>query len=316
MPCVRTGAAVTLHGEHRSGRADRFGQGDGEQPGACVQVHDRRPGAVAGSGHDRLEERRRGAGVDLPEDAVRNPVGAGADGGVHRARRPADLPADDQAGPEVGQPQGRPAARGHRNDGLGRVGPRGHLELGGAGPQMRQGAGGVDAGTGDGAVVDVLEPVRAVAPEAHRTPAVHRQAHPAAPAEPVLVTGNRLDLHLDLAVQSGQALQLLGDAKGLEAPLGPQLHVLEVAPAAASGSAVRARGRNAVRGGGQDLDGVRSHVGGRFAGDLGPHALAGQGVADEHDLAVGRPPDAPAPGGNGSHLELHEGRGLGARHGR
>ena len=151
-------------------------------------------------------------------------------------------------------------------------------------------------------------------PEAHGAAAVDRHADPRAPAQPVHVAGHRLDLDFDL--QAGQARQLFGDPEGLEPPLGREVDVLEVAAAAASGPGVRAGRRDAVGGGGQDLDGVRPQVGGRFRGDPGPHPLAGEGMADEHDLAVGRPGHAPAAGGDGPHFELQEGRGLGGCHGR
>ena len=41
-------------------------------------------------------------------------------------------------------------------------------------------------------------------------------------------------------------------------------------------------------------------------GDLGPDPLAGQAVADEDHLAVGRPGHAATAGGDGAHLELQE----------
>ncbi len=109
---------------------------------------------------------------------------------------------------------------------------------------------------------------------------------------------------------------MLGDAERLQASLGPDLDVLEVAAAAATGAGVRAGGIDAVGGGTQDLDGVRPQVGGGAGGDLGPHPLAGQAVADEDHLAVGRPGHAAPAGGDGTHLELQEVRDLGGRHGR
>ena len=133
------------------------------------------------------------------------------------------------------------------------------LQLGGAGPQDLEGAGGGDGRAGDGAFVDVLHAVGAVAPEPHGAPAVHGDAHPGAVAETSAVPGNRL--HLDAPVQPRQALQLLGDAEGLQPALGPDLHVLEVAAAAATGTGVRAGGLDPVGRRAQDLDGVRPQVG-------------------------------------------------------
>ena len=182
------------------------------------------------------------------------------------------------------------------------------------GHRTRERAGGGDRRAGDGALVDVLEPVRAVAAEPDRATAVDGGAHPAAPAQPVGVTGDRL--HLDRPLQPRQALQLLGDAERLQAPLRPELHVLEVAATASARPGVRARRLHAVGGGGQDLDRVGPQVGGRAGRHLGPDPLPGQAVADEDHLPVGGPRHAAPAGGDGAHLELEEGLDLGAGHGR
>ena len=160
------------------------------------------------------------------------------------------------------------------------------------------------AAAGDGALLDVLEPVRAMAPEPHGAAAVHRHPHPTAPAQPGGVSGNRL--HLDGPLQAGQPLQLLGDAEGLQPALRPDVHVLEVAPAAPPRPGVRAGGLHAVGGGGQDFDGVRPQVGGGAGRDPRPHPLARKAVADEDHLAVGCPAHAAPAGGDGAHLELQE----------
>ena len=81
--------------------------GDGEQAGTGVEVHDRGTRAGPGQVEDSGEQRRRGAGVDLPEDPGRNPVGAAAHDGMHGRGRAADLPADHDAGAEVGQARRR-----------------------------------------------------------------------------------------------------------------------------------------------------------------------------------------------------------------
>ncbi len=314
VPGVGAGAPIPLHGEDRPRRAHRVGQRNGEQAGAGVEVHHRCPVAVARQGQDGREQRGGGARVHLPEHAVRNAVGAATDGGVHGAGRPPDLPSDHQSGAEVGQAGRRLPARRHRDHRLARLGPRHHLELGGAGPQDRQGAGGGDARAGDGALGDVLEPMGAVAPETHGAAAVHRDAHPAAPTQAGGVTGNRL--HLDGPLQSRQALQLFRNAEGLQAALCPEVHVLEVAAATAPGPGVRARGLDAVGGGGQDLDGVGPQVGGGVGRHPGPDPLAGEAVPDEDHLAVGGPGHAAPAGRDGAHLELQEARILGGRHGR
>ena len=84
------------------------------------------------------------------------------------------------------------------------------------------------------------------------------------------------------------------------------VHVLEVAAAAAPGSGVGARSRDPVGGRGQDLDGVRPQIGGGGRRDAGPDPLARKAVADEDHLAVGRPADAAATGGDGTDLQLEQ----------
>ena len=171
-----------------------------------------------------------------------------------------------------------------------------------------------DRRAGDGALVDVLEPVGAVPAEAHRTAAVHRDAHPAAPAQPGGVAGHRLDL--DGPLEPGQALQLLRDPERLQASLRGDVHVLEVAAAAAPGPGVRAGRVDAVGRAGQDLDGIGPQEGGRAGGHPGPDALAGEAVADEDHPAVGVVGHAPPAGRDGAHLELQEVRIFGGHHGR
>ena len=144
----------------------------------------------------------------------------------------------------------------------------------------------------------------AVPPEADRAVPVYGEAHPAAPAEPVAVTGHRLDL--DGAVDSRQPRQLLRDAEGLEPALRAELDVLEVAAPTSAGTGVRARGDDAVGRGGQDLDGVGPQVGGRPGGHAGPDPLAGEAVPDEDDSAVRSPRHAAATGGDGPGVELQQ----------
>jgi len=85
-----------------------------------------------------------------------------------------------------------------------------------------------------------------VAVEADHTVAVHPETEPGAPPQPVGVARHRL--HLDAALDSCKLAQELGDAGFLQAPLGPELHVLEVAAATAAGSGV-GTGRRHTRSG-------------------------------------------------------------------
>ncbi len=161
----------------------------------------------------------------------------------------------------------------------------------------------------DRATVEVLEPVGAVLVEPDGSVAVDREAHPGAPAQTLEAPGDRL--HLDGALDPGQLTQELGDAGGLQAPLGGELHVLEVAAAAPARAGVGARSRHPVRGRPQDLDGVSAPVRAGLRGDPRHHPLAGQRVPDEDDLAVGGPGHAPAAPGDGADLELELSLALG-----
>ena len=116
------------------------------------------------------------------------------------------------------------------------------------------------------------------------------------------VPGDRL--HLDRALHAGDPLELLGHAEGLEAALRRELHVLEVAAAAAARPGVWARWGNPVGRGLQDVHGVGPQVRGGGGRDPGHHHLAREGVAHEDDPSVGCPGDAAAAGGDGADLEL------------
>ena len=150
--------------------------------------------------------------------------------------------------------------------------------------------------------MDVLHAVGAVAPEPHGAPAVDSDPYSSAVGQTFAVPRNRF--HLDTQLEPGQAVQLLRDAEGLEPALCPDLHVLEVAAAAAAGTGVRAGGHHTVGRRAQDLDGVRSQIGRGRGRDLRPDSLAGQAVAHEDHLAVWSPAHAAPACGDGAHLQL------------
>ena len=144
---------------------------------------------------------------------------------------------------------------------------------------------------GDRAVADREHLVAAVRPQAR--PPVVGDGHPH-PGAPVQGPAGQL-LDGDLALDPGQAGELLGDDDRLEVALQGRLGVLPVAAAAAAGSRPRAGRLDALR----RRDEHRDRVGAaeRAAGVLGdrrPHPLAGQRVAHEdHAPLVAR--DAVAP---------------------
>ena len=123
-------------------------------------------------------------------------------------------------------------------------------------------------------------------------------------SQPADVPLDGLDLHR--ALQAGDPRQLLGHPERLEPALGAELHVLEVAAPAAPRAGVRARRRDAVGRGRQDLHGVGPQVPGGGGGDPGDDPLTRQGVAHEDDPPVGCPAHAAAAGGDGADLELQE----------
>ncbi len=143
-----------------------------------------------------------------------------------------------------------------------------------------------------------------VPPESDSTSGAHRQAHAGSPAEPVVVSGHRLDR--DARLDPRQPRQLLGDARRLQAPLRGRGHVLEVAAAATARAGVGARRLHPVGRRGEDLNRVGPQVGRGGARDPGTHALAGQRVADEDDLPVGRPGHAAATARHRAGFELEQ----------
>ncbi len=152
----------------------------------------------------------------------------------------------------------------------------------------------------DEAVIDLDDLVATVLAHAAAAVAEVDVALPGAPAQPVDVTGHRLDLDVDL--EAGQAHHLLAHDAGLQRALRGQSHVLQVATAAQSRTGEPARRLDAVRRGLQHLHGVTAPepVALGALGDLDDHALAGQRVPDEHDRAVLLPQHAVPAVGDGS----------------
>src|SRR5215469_14734324 len=120
--------------------------------------------------------------------------------------------------------------------------------------------------------------------QAGRPVRADREAGPGAPAQPGRVAGQCLDRHL--ALDPGDAAQLLPDHLGLDRPLRGRAGVLQVAAAAPVRARVRTRWLDPVRRGLEYLDGLGAGEPGRAAGYPGADALAGQRVPDEHHLTL------------------------------
>jgi hypothetical protein len=134
--------------------------------------------------------------------------------------------------------------------------------------------------------------------------AVHSEADPCPPPEPVLVAFDRFDR--DLSLDAGDLPEQFCDARCLQPALRVQLHMLEIAAPAASRSGMWAGRIDPVGRDIEDLDGIRPQVGARLSGDTGPHPLSREGVADEDHLAVGSPAHAAATPCDRADLELEE----------
>ncbi len=133
-------------------------------------------------------------------------------------------------------------------------------------------------------------------------------------SSPSVVTGDRLDLDVDLEVR--QPGHLLAHDVGLERALARQRDVLEVAAAAQPGPGARARRRHPVGRRREHRDGIRAHeaLAGAGLGDPGQHPLAGQGVPHEEHLPVVPGDAVPAVGDRGDvDLDLVADREAGAR---
>src|SRR5207342_1721018 len=97
-------------------------------------------------------------------------------------------------------------------------------------------------------------------------------------------TGDVLHQHLD--VDPGEALELLGNDRGLEATLGGQVGVLPVAATATGRAGVRTGRWDPPGCGLEHLDRVRAQELCRRPGDDGPHPLPRQRMAHEDDSAL------------------------------
>ncbi len=92
--------------------------------------------------------------------------------------------------------------------------------------------------------------------------------------------------HQHVEVDPGEALELLGDDRGLEVALGGKVGVLPVAATATGRTGVRT-GRGDPAGSGlEHLDRVRPQELRGRPGDDGPHPLTRQRVPDEDDSAL------------------------------
>ena len=154
------------------------------------------------------------------------------------------------------------------------------------------------ARSGDQAVVDLDDVVRAVL--AHPDPSAGQgdETRPGAPAQAVDVTGHRD--HLEAATSSSslsnpaEAHELLAHDGGLQLALRGQGDVLEVAAAAQSGSGEGHGGGTRSGDGVEHLDRVAAPepVALGALGDLEDHPLPGQGVPDEDHRGSARRPAA------------------------
>jgi hypothetical protein len=150
----------------------------------------------------------------------------------------------------------------------------------------------------------MFHPVGPMSAESDLSVAVHGQANPCPPSDAVVVALDRFDR--DLPLDAGDLPEQLCDARRLESPLRTQLHVLEIAAPAPARPGVRAGRLDPIGRGAEHLDGVGTEVRARCSGDASAYPFAREAMADENDLAVGRPGYAPATARDGTDLEFEE----------
>ena len=258
------------------------------------------PGLRVHRGQHHLGQHAGGGRMDLPEHPGAHPPGpAGRVLGEPRRRVSASAP-------------GRP---GHGHRPLPRAGRNGHLDAACARPAPARDVGRAHERMGDRAAGDGDDLARAMLAQAGRPVRADREADPGAPAQARRVAGQRLDRHL--ALDPGDAAQLLRDHLRLDRPLRGRAGVLQVAAAAPVRARVRTRRLDPVRRGLEYLDGLGAGEPGRAAGHPGADPLAGQRVPDEHHFALvagrGTAGHAPAAVGRLGYGELeHVARGSAA----
>ena len=135
------------------------------------------------------------------------------------------------------------------------------------------------------------------------TRGINRELGPGPPANPLIVTGERLDVDVD--VEPGQTFELFHHHSGFQLPLVRELTVLPVASAALASAREPAARRHPVLRGVKHLDGVpeQEPVVRPARGDAHSHGLAGQGMTHEHHPVV-IPRDAVATMGDLADLRL------------
>src|SRR5262245_11621989 len=139
---------------------------------------------------------------------------------------------------------------------------------------------------------------------------VHCVLNPGPPAQAVIGARQRLDLETQrrhvVRAEPAEPDQLLPHHLRLQLPLRRHRRVLEVAAAALPGSRPRARSRDPVRRGREDLNRVGAQEALALIGDDRPHPLPRQRVPDEHDVPVGGPGHAVSTVGDRADLELQD----------
>lgn len=144
----------------------------------------------------------------------------------------------------------------------------------------------------DQALADLDHLVGTVPEQPGHTARGYREPDPRPPAKARLIAGQRLDR--DIALQAGDAPQLMRDHLRLEPPLRFQAGVLPVAAPAGTWPGVRAGRLDPVRRGLHDLDRLGPRELGGGIGNPRADPFAGQRVAHEHDPAAGLPRHTPA----------------------
>jgi hypothetical protein len=310
VPGILARVPVALDGQDPASGTHGLGEWNGEQPYPCVQVDDVRAWGGVDSLEHGTEQRRGCTDVRLPEHSRRGSVAPPIHVYFDGRRRPTYDAVDYEARVECAFWPAGPASPERRDadDGApticaaGSRRPGDDFHLGRSRPSGVEGPRRRDRRYRNGTGGNRLHLVGSVPAEPGALVMVHGETHPAAPAEPVVISVDRFDLQP--ALHARQTPELFLHAGRLQAVLALDRDVLVVASATVAGSGVGARRRDPVRRRRDHVDRVRARIRRGLGGDPCPHSFTWQGVAHEHHPAEVIAGDAAPAGGYRAHFQL------------
>jgi hypothetical protein len=155
------------------------------------------------------------------------------------------LAVDDEAGEQLGKTWPSTVTREGGDQRVRAVGSDNGFEFDYVRPAGVKDADGLDAGVGDGAVIDHLYLVGSMAAESRLSLFVDGQTDPSPPGQTFVIAGNRLDLNCSF--DPGHPAELIGNSVGLQSALSLQADVLKVAAATLTGTRMGTRWLDPIR---------------------------------------------------------------------